>query len=93
MKKCLKIHVSGNVQAVGYRLHAQKQATSLNIQGSVQNTDDGNVLIYACGNSVNLEKFIDHLYKGTTDSQIDDLLAEPFINEKDFRGVFRIIGD
>jgi acylphosphatase len=93
MKKCLKIHVSGNVHGVGYRAYTQKQASSLNIQGSVQNSEDGSVLIYACGDSMDLEKFIDYLYKGTAASLVEDLIAEPFINEKDFRGVFRIIGD
>ncbi len=93
MKKCLKIHVNGKVTTVGYRVYTQKHATSLNIQGTVQNADDGSVLIYACGDSISLEKFIDYLYKGSPDSKVEDLLAEPFMNEKDFRGVFRIIGD
>ncbi len=93
MKKCLKIHVNGKVKGVGYRAYTQKYANNLSIQGTVQNADDGSVLIYACGEAASLEKFIDYLYKGTSDSHIDDLLAEPFINEKDFRGVFRIIGD
>lgn len=93
MKKCLKIRISGKVQDVAYRTMAQKNAQSLNIEGTAQNCDDGSVIIFACGPSDNLDKFIDILYKGTPDSQVEDLLAEPFVNEKDFRGVFRIIGD
>ncbi len=93
MKKCLKIRVCGKVQGVAYRAHAQKHAQNLGIEGTVQNTDDGSVMIYACGSAANLEKFIDYLYQGTTNSHIEDLLAEPFMNEKDFRGAFRIIGD
>jgi acylphosphatase len=93
LKKCLKIRVCGKVQGVAYRAHAQKHAQILGIEGSVQNAEDGSVVIYACGPAANLEKFLDYLYQGTTKSQIEDLLAEPFMNEKDFRGAFRIIGD
>ena len=92
MRKCLKIHVSGKVQNVSYRAHAQKHAQVLGIEGTVQNTDEGSVVIYACGQSEHLDKFIDALYKGTSESKIVDLIAEPLVNEKDFRGVFRIIG-
>jgi acylphosphatase len=93
MRKCLKIHVLGKVQAISYRTAAQKHAQNLGIEGVVQNAEDESVIIYACGPSDNLDKFIDFLYKGTSDSKIIDLIAEPFVNEKDFRGVFRIIGD
>ncbi len=93
MRKCLKIKVMGKVQGVSYRATAQKHAQSLSIEGTIQNSDDGSVVIYACGPSEKLDKFIDLLYKGTPESTINDLLAEPFVNEKDFRGVFRIIGD
>ncbi len=93
MRKCLKITITGKVQGVAYRATTQKHAHSLNIEGTVQNKEDGTVVIYACGPLENLDKFIDLLYKGTSDSKIDNLSAEPFVNEKDYRGVFRIIGD
>ena len=93
MKKCLKIRICGKVQGVAMRAYTKKSADSLKIEGSVQNADDGSVVIYACGLAANLEKLLDILYKGTSESKIEDLSAEPFVNEKDFRGVFRIIGD
>jgi acylphosphatase len=93
MRKCLKIRVFGNVQGVAYRAYTQKQAQQLSIEGSVQNAEDGTVIIFACGNSEHLDKFIDMLYKGTAQSKVQDVAAEPLMNEKDFRGAFRIIGD
>jgi acylphosphatase len=92
MRKCLKIAVVGKVQGVAYRAFVQKQAKTLGIEGTVQNTDDGNVLVYACGPVDQLDKFIDFLYKGSSASDVKDVQAEPFSLEKDFRGVFRIIG-
>ena len=91
MRKCLKIHVSGKVQGVSYRSTAQKNAQQLGIEGTIQNADDGSVVIFACGASERLDKFIDTLYLGTATSQISDLSVEPFVNEKNFRGVSRII--
>lgn len=92
MKRCIKITISGKVQNVSYRAFAQKKAQALGIEGTVQNADSENVIIYASGPAEQLDTFIDHLYEGTQDSQIKELTVEPFINEKDFRGVFRIIG-
>lgn len=93
MRKSLKISVSGKVQGVSYRAFVQKHAQALGIEGTAQHAEDATVIIYACGLAANLEKFIDALYKGTPEAKISDLFVEPFVNEKDFRGVFRVIGD
>ncbi len=92
MKQCLKITVSGNVQDVGYREFVKKSAQKYTIEGTIQNMEDGGVVIYACGLSEDLDNLIDSIYKGTSLSEVKDVLIEPFIKEKDFRGVFRIIG-
>ena len=41
--------VSGNVQGVGFRVFAQKKATTLGLSGWAQNLDDGRVEVYAVG--------------------------------------------
>ncbi len=91
MRKCLKIHVTGGVHDNSYCLFVQKHAQGLSIEGSIQGSGDDNVLIYACGASDSLEKFIDLLYKGSPEFKIDDVMAEPLMQERDFRGAFRII--
>lgn len=92
MKQCLKILISGKVQGVSYRKFVQKHAQKFEIEGTIQNLEDKkSVMVYACGSSSDLDKFIDYLYQGTPESDIQDVRAEPFLQEKDFRGVFRII--
>lgn len=91
MKQCVKIHVSGKVQGVGYRSYVQKYAQKLEIEGSVQNLDDGIVSILACGASDKLDEFIDQVYKGTSSTKVQDVVVEPIMQLKDLRGVFRII--
>lgn len=94
MKQCVIITVSGKIQGVGYRKYVQDHAQKLDIEGIVQNCEEENkVLIKACGQSTQLDSFIDLLYKGTKTSRIDDITVEPLLQEKNFREVFRIIGD
>lgn len=91
MRKCLIIKVYGKVQANTHKILIQKSAKSLNIEGTVQNQEDG-ILIHACGISDSLDKFIDKIYESIDKSKIVNLEAEPFVSEKDYRGAFRIIG-
>jgi len=91
MKQCVKIHVMGKVQGVGYRSYVQKYAQKLAIEGFVQNLDDGAVTILACGTSDKLDQFIDEVYKGSASTKVQDVAVEPVMQIKDFRGVFRII--
>ena len=93
MKKSLKITVHGKVQGVGYREFVKKCATKLAIEGTAQNVEPGAVLIYASGPSEILEDLIDSLYQGTPTSSIKEIFYESFSGDKDFHGVFRVIGE
>ena len=94
MKQCLKIKICGKVQGVSYREFAQKKASKLKIEGTIQNLENKNsVLILACGTSTDLDNFIDDLYQGSPKSHVEDVQVEPLFQEKNFRGVFRIIGE
>lgn len=92
MKQCIKIIITGLVQSSSYKEVIQKQAQKLHIEGTLQNHEGEDILIFACGQSDSLDELIDHIYKGTSDIKIRDVVIEPFINEKNFRGVFRVIG-
>ena len=92
MKRCIKIVVSGKVQGVFYREFVQKSAIKLGVEGSAQNQEDGTVVIYACAISEALDDFIDQLYKGSTKSKVENVVVSPLPSDKEFRGVFRVIG-
>ena len=94
MKQCVKIKVLGKVQGVSYRKFVQTHAQKLEIEGTIQNQEDQNiVVINACGSSDKLDELIDFLYEGTSKSEVEDVQVEPLIVKKEFRGVFRIIGN
>ena len=92
MKQFVRIVISGNVQEVSYRDFVKKNAELLEVEGFIQNDDDGCVSISASGFSENLDKFVDFLYLGSKNSEVRNLLVYPLICRKDFHGVFRIIG-
>lgn len=94
MRQCVKIKVIGNVQMASYREYVQKHAQRYDIEGTIQNAEDKHsVIIMACGIAEKLDELIDALYKGTPESKVEEVQVEPMIKEKDFRSVFRIIGD
>ena len=92
MKRCIKIVVTGKVQGVVYRDFIQENAEKLGVEGSVQNQEDGTVIIHACGFAEILDDFIDVLYQRSNKSLIEDVSVTPLNQEKKFRGVFRVIG-
>lgn len=94
MKQCLKIKVTGNVQDAAYREFIKKHAQKYEIEGTIQNLEDKkSVVIHACGASDKLDHLIDFVYKGTPHAKVDHVEVEPLVKEKNFRSVFRIIGD
>ena len=57
-----KILVQGDVQGVGFRAAAAKQARAYHIYGYARNQTDGTVEIYAQGTLQNLEAFLEALH-------------------------------
>ena len=54
----VRLGISGRVQGVSYRLHAQAKARSLGLTGWVRNRDDGRVEALAEGPADALDEFI-----------------------------------
>ena len=92
MRKCIRVRIAGKVCGVSYREFVQKHAQKLGIEGTVQNMSDGSVFVQACGTPDSLDNLIDILYKGSPQSKVNSVVPEPCAPEKDFRGVFRLIG-
>ena len=92
MKRCVKITIRGSVQGVGYRHFIQKHAQNLLCEGLIQNREDGSVLAFVCAPSDKLDELLDFMYLGPEKAKIDEITVEPLPEGRDFRGVFRVIG-
>ncbi len=83
----LKIEIFGRVQGVGFRQFVQKEASTLGVNGSVRNREDGNVLIVAQGTRDKLNKFLDVVQRGSLLSHVSGVSyfwQEPRETHKDF---------
>jgi len=69
----------------------QKNAQQLAIEGIGNIQGPSKVKIVANGTNDAIDKFIDKLYDGYKGSRPTTIEVEPFIKDRDYRGVFRVI--
>jgi acylphosphatase len=91
MKKCLKITFTSKALDRGLRDSIQATARKLGVEGTVQFVDPHEMVIIACGSKDNIDGFLDTIHQGFGSSVPEDVLVEPFLKEKDYRGIFRIL--
>jgi len=72
----LRIRVTGNVQGVGYRWNAAREARSLGITGFVKNMPDGSVLIGAEGSREHIAIFLEWCRTGPVHSYVTKVDTE-----------------
>jgi acylphosphatase len=91
MNKCLKITFTVEVPGDFLRSFIQKNARKKDIEGTVQMMNEKKIRIIACGTKDNVDSFLDIIHKGSANFLPEDVEVEPFIKDKDYRGVFRVI--
>ena len=69
----------------------QHHARALALEGLAQHQGPNIVRIIACGRQDKLDNFLDILHHGSLSWHIDSIQTEPFLPEKDYRSVFRVI--
>jgi acylphosphatase len=92
-RRCLRITVTATFPANFLVNFIQKQAKKLDLEGTAQrdDTDEQKVRIAVCGEGDALDDFIDVLYTGAKGFELHELEVEPFLKDKEFRHVFRVI--
>lgn len=92
MKKCLKITFGTNIPEGFLQSSVQKHARKFSIEGTAQIISAENqIRVIACGEKEHVDEFLDNLHKEFSKAKINDYEIEPFLKDKDYRGVFRII--
>jgi len=91
MNKCLRITFTADVSSDVLRSFIQKNARKMCIEGTAQLVGPQKVRIIACGTKDDVDLFLDIIHKGTATCVPEDIEVEPFIKDKDYRGVFRVI--
>lgn len=70
---CLQGYVRGQVQGVGFRQAAVRQANKLGIDGWVRNLPDGSVEVMLCGEESALEAMTAWLHAGPVAAKVDSV--------------------
>ena len=91
MKLCLKVAFSIGSSEGFLHNFVLKCASKLQVEGTARLMNDDKIFIIACGSKEDVDDFVDVLHKGASKYQLDDFELEPFLNAKDYRGVFRVI--
>lgn len=89
--KTKKIRITGKVQGVFFRRSAKEQADIMGIMGSAENMSDGSVMIYAVGDEVPLQRFIDWCQKGPEGAVVENVEITDIPETKEYRW-FEILG-
>jgi acylphosphatase len=91
MRKGIKISISGKVNHDVFDNFILNRATELGISGSLQIFDNNKLIVYAVGDTENVESLIDDIYGDSSGATLDEIDVKPIDEEKNFRGIFRII--
>ena len=83
MKIASRIIIKGQVQGVGYRYFAQRQADQLGVNGYVKNLYNGDVEVFVEGDKNVVEQFINILKIGPSFGYVDHVEVEelPYENK------------
>ncbi len=91
MSQCLRIVFTMDVPQDFLHRFVKKSARDLDLEGTAQLEQEKTVKIVACGKKESIEAFLDMLHEKGAKHFLDIFEIEPFIKNRDYRGVFRII--
>jgi acylphosphatase len=69
----IRLHITGLVQGVGFRLFLQDKAAALGIKGIVRNLADGSVEVVAQGAKEDLRRLVSFARLGPAYAQVEDV--------------------
>ena len=73
---CLRCHVSGRVQGVGFRYATAEKALNLGVTGYVRNLPDRRVEVLACGEERAVNALRNWLWQGPHLARVSDVHCE-----------------
>jgi acylphosphatase len=91
MNKCIAITLEGNLPSGFLNNKVLKSARECRIEGVAHKIGKNTIKILACGTVETIDDFLDILHKDLSSIEIQNFDVLPFLKDKDYRGVFRII--
>jgi acylphosphatase len=93
MYKSLRVTLSApQIPAQFLKKYIQKKALQLELEGMAQVVKPASIVrIVVFGLKDDVDDFIDFLHKNPGNVVPDSIEVEPFMKERDYRGIFRIV--
>ena len=91
MNQCLRIVFTSKSKPEEVFDFIQKHAQKYDLEGIVQMVEANHMRIVVCGHRDNIENFLDMLHKDAQQRKMEKIEVEPFLKDRDYRGVFRVI--
>lgn len=91
MNKCIKITLRGDLQSSFLYDVIQKQARKFGLEGVAQCLAPDQCKVIVCGDKEHVDQFLESIHKESPAEKINGIEVEPFLKDKDYRGVFRVI--
>lgn len=91
MNQCLRIIFTSQNKLETIYEFVQKYARKYDLEGIVQTADKSAIRVIVCGTRDNIEDFLDALHKSAEEKKMEKIEVEPFLKDRDYRGVFRVI--
>ncbi len=91
MKQCIRINFTLEKIPKNFLTIIQENAHKHKLEGTGQIVDTTTLKIAACGDPHGIEVFVDFIHQITVDMVAGAIEIEPFVRQRDYRGVFRII--
>jgi acylphosphatase len=91
MSQCMRINLVIKGDKSYIQALVRKYATEYNLEGLLQTADHQAVKVVACGDAVEIEAFMGALHKEFAKDNLNIAEIEPFLKDRDYRGVFRVI--
>jgi acylphosphatase len=88
-----RFFVSGGVQGVGFRVFAERTATSLGVKGYVRNLMDGRVEVYAIGSAEQMDALRIALRRGPRMASVQNVEELDAEFQREYANEFSIEGD
>lgn len=91
MKKCIKVQFYTKNPQEFLKQVIPPGIKNFRVEGVAQAIDLKTVQIFICAEQEELDKFLDLIYENIDRYTLENIEVEPFLKDRDFRGVFRVV--
>lgn len=91
MKKCIKVQFYTKNPQEFLKHVIPPGVKNFRVEGIAQAIDAQTIQVFICAEQEELDNFLDLIYENIDRYTLENIEVEPFLKDRDFRGVFRVV--